>query len=525
MMDKESRQIKKEIRKSENSIILTVLKISLILIAIGVQIFIFYTFIATTHHVYNSSVIIYNVFRFIGILYLIYRHDTSAYKMAWMLFIFFAPSFGLCVYFLWGNNRIRRRKQLEIIEIENKTNYLFEDSFEIENEIKEKDFLVYNQLKYIKNITSYPATYNQGIKYYNLGDKLFEDLKKDILNATKYIFMEYYIISSGKLTSEIFSILKEKAKAGIEVIIIYDSLGCLGKFDKKTKIDLENSGIKTYSFNPPSVLINSYINNRMHRKIMVIDGEIAYTGGINLADEYANIKELYGHWKDSGIRVVGNSAWNFTLMFLRDLKFLDKKINIDFEKYKIKTNIKKESGFIVSFSDGPNNRKNPVESVYMQTIQTSKEYVYITTPYFAISESMLASILNTARSGVDVRIILPHIPDKKIVQMSTRSYYEVLLIAGVKVYEYKPGFIHSKSIVSDDKLAIIGTSNMDFRSMNLNYECISMIYETGSEIEVKKDFLDMIENSCIEIEFKNWIKRPMYKKLVESILTAFLAMF
>ena len=216
-------------------------------------------------------------------------------------------------------------------------------------------------------------------------------------------------------------------------------------------------------------------------------------------------------------------------MFLRDLDFITKKGKIDYDKYKNISiqNIEedKQNGIVVALSDGPNNRKNPIETIYMQIINTASNYVYITTPYFAISEPMLTSLLNASRSGVDVRVILPHIPDKKVVQMATRSYYEVLLSAGIKVYEYKPGFIHSKTFVSDDKIAVVGSANMDYRSMNLDYECISMIYKTGTEMDVKQDFINMISNCCIEVELKDWIKRPFFKKVFESILTAFSTMF
>ena len=271
------------------------------------------------------------------------------------------------------------------------------------------------------------------------------------------------------------------------------------------------------------------MNNRDHRKIVVIDGKISYTGGFNLADEYANIKEKYGHWKDAGIRFKGEISWSFALLFLRDLKLINKKLKIDFDHYKKISLEQREEykcrGVCVAIADGPNNRKNPIESVYMQILNTATDYVYITTPYFAISEQMLASLLNAARSGVDVRIILPHIPDKRIVQMSTRSYYEVLLSAGIKVYEYKPGFIHSKTFVSDDKIGVVGTANMDYRSMNLNYEDISYLYDTGVELDIKKDFENMIENSCIEITLQQWLKRPWIQKIVEALFTSFSTMF
>lgn len=529
-MDKESRKIKRHVRKSENLIFRTIFKALFVIAALALQIIVFLTLMGATGTVYSSKFFIYNAIRIGAVVYILYKHDSAVYKLSWILFIMFMPVLGICVFILWGNSKLRRQKQVDIKEIENDTNYLMDNSFKIDEEIKNKDKHVYNMLRYIQNITSYSVCENISSKYYDLGDKVFVDLRKDLMEAKHYIFMEFYIIDKGEIAQETFRILKQKAKEGLDVKIIYDSYGCIGKFTKKMREDLIEAGVEVYTFNPLTIFLNTYFNNRMHRKIVAIDGKVSYTGGFNLADEYANIKEKFGHWKDAGIRFEGDISWNFSLMFLRDLRLIDKDVNIDFDKYKkisleqkIETNISK--GVAVALSDGPNNRKNPVEAVYMKIIDTATDYVYITTPYFAISEEMLSSLLNSARGGVDVRIILPHIPDKKIVQMSTRSYYEVLLSAGIKVYEYKPGFIHSKTFVSDDKIGVVGSANMDYRSMNLNYECISLIYDTGTEKDIKNDFINMIENSCIEVKLKDWIKRPFYKKIVESLLTTFSTMF
>ncbi len=529
-MDKQSRKLIRKVRKAENLILRILFKTIVVVIALTLQIFVFWTVFRATNLIYNTKYYIYNIVRIVAIIYLISRHDSSMYKIPWMLFIMFMPVLGICVFLLFGNSRIRRRKEFEIKEIENNTNYLFEDSYDIDKMLKENDKLTYNMFHYIKHITSYPSCKNVDCKYYNLGEKLFNDLKEDLKKAQNYIFMEFYIIDEGKLSQEIFDILKQKAKEGVEVKIIYDSFGCLRKFKKKIRDELKEYGIEVYSFNPISVLLNSYLNNRLHRKVISIDGNISYTGGINLADEYANIKELYGHWKDVGVRFVGEISWNFTLIFLRDLNFISKKQKINYDKYKEISNSfinkeKKAKGVAIAIPDGPNNRKNPTETIYMQTLNIAKDYVYITSPYFAISEPMLASLLNSARSGVDVRIILPHIPDKKLVQMVTRSYYEVLLAAGIKVYEYAPGFIHSKTFVSDDKVAIIGSANMDYRSMSLNYECSCITYNTGIEEKVREDFITMIEETCIEVQYKDWIKRNWCVKLIEAILKTFSTMF
>ncbi|MNP14808.1 Cardiolipin synthase [compost metagenome] len=257
-----------------------------------------------------------------------------------------------------------------------------------------------------------------------------------------------------------------------------------------------------------------------------------------MADEYANIISKYGHWKDVGTKVVGTPAWSYCVMFLRTLQGILGD-GIDYLWYKNirddilndKNNepkfaldkIGEQEGYILGFADGPDNRKSPTESTYIQTINYAKEYVYITTPYFVIGETILAALLNSARSGVDVRIILPHIPDNKIIHTVTRSFYEVLLEAGVKVYEYEPGFIHAKTFVSDDEIAIIGTANLDFRSLHLNFECGTLIYKTGVEDKLKKDFLNTVED-CVQIDLAQWKKRSIFKKMTEAVLSAFAPM-
>ena len=290
--------------------------------------------------------------------------------------------------------------------------------------------------------------------------------------------------------------------------------------------EFKEYGIEYYKFNPFSPIINGYINYRDHKKIVVIDGIYSYTGGVNIADEYVNLIEKFGHWKDVGIKIVGKCTWSLSVIFLRNLEQITKK-NIDYvwyksisDEYNLKLKKQNNTGYLLALSDGPDNRKNPIENTYIQIINYAKKYIYMTTPYFVISEQLLTAMLNSARSGVDVRVIVPHIPDKKIVYTATRSYYEVLLEAGIKVYEYKPGFIHSKTFVADDNTAIVGTANLDFRSMHLNYENIVWSYKTGVEEELKLDFNEML-NECIEIKLEDWKARSFVKKIGEALISAF----
>ena len=286
---------------------------------------------------------------------------------------------------------------------------------------------------------------------------------------------------------------------------------------------MEENGIEVYKFNPFSPILNGYINYRDHKKIVVIDGKNGYTGGVNIADEYVNLVSKFGHWKDVGLKITGEAVWNLTIIFLRTLESIEKN-NIDYNWYKTEyKNLEKASGYVLPLADGPENRKAPIENTYIQTINYAKDYVYMTTPYFIISEPLLTAMLNSARGGVDVRVVVPHIPDKKLVYLATRSYYEVLLEAGIKVYEYKPGFIHSKTLVSDDNTSIVGTANLDFRSMHLNFENIVWTYQTGEEEKIKQDFESMLSN-CTEVKLDEWKLRSPLIKIAEAVIAAFAPM-
>ena len=277
-----------------------------------------------------------------------------------------------------------------------------------------------------------------------------------------------------------------------------DGWGSLLRYPKHLLDELETLGATVKKYNPLRFGINTYINYRDHRKIVVIDGTVAYTGGINIADEYTNEQIRFGHWKDNGIRVTGKVVESYIVAFLKNFEiatnttpdykwFIENKVQCSKEKEKC--------GYTMFYTDGPDNRKNPAENVYIQMLNSAREYVYIYTPYFVASPELLTAILNASYSGIDVRIITPHKPDKWYVHLTTRSYYEVLLEAGVKVYEYLPGFLHAKTFISDDETAIVGSINLDYRSLNLNYECGMWMYRTGTELDIKQDFVNTINKS------------------------------
>ena len=499
-IDKDIKKIPKS-KRGEKNIFVTIFKIT------------------TARGVYVYARLIFDVIKIVAILYLLYHHDSAAYKISWILFILFFPVVGLVAYILWGNSKLKKKRALEIKKVRTDTEDLLKNSEDLAIKIKSEDAYKYNMVNYATKISGYPLYENEGVEYFEIGEKFFDSLKKDLQKAEKYILLEFFIISKGRLWNEIFEILKVKSKNGVKVEIIVDSLGSLFKLPKNFTKDLENENIEVNYFNPFTLILNGYINYRDHRKIVVIDGKIAYTGGVNLADEYANIIERYGHWKDGGVKIIGSATWSYALMYLRNKEQITKR-QVDYMWYKPLTSKSKKEGYVLPFADGPDNRKNPIENMYIQMVNYAKSYVYITTPYLILSENLLTALLNSARSGVSVKIVTPHIPDKKMVQIATRSYYEVLLEAGVEIFEYKPGFIHSKTMVSDDDTAIIGTANLDFRSLHLNFECVNFMYKTGEEISVKEDF-ERMTKKCIKIDLTSWKNRPTIQKFKEAFIAAF----
>ena len=299
--------------------------------------------------------------------------------------------------------------------------------------------------------------------------------------------------------------LAERAKAGVHVRLIYDDMGCIDEFPRQFYKELQEKGIHVACFNPFRPFLSVIMNNRDHRKIVVIDGKVAYTGGLNIADEYINRITRFGHWKDAGVKVTGDAAWSFTTMFLEMWSFITKGTE-DFNRYKCLANenavlIQQEKGFVQPYGDCPLDKRYLCEAVYLNLINHAKDYVYIFTPYLILGSEIATALINAARSGVDVRIVTPAIPDKKMVFLLTQSNYENLIRGGVKIYQYTPGFIHSKCFVVDDKYASVGTTNLDFRALYLHFECGTLLYKTKSVLDVRNDALRTFELSrCISLE-------------------------
>ena len=332
--------------------------------------------------------------------------------------------------------------------------------------------------------------------------------------------MEYFIIDEGVMWNSILEILEEKAKEGVDVRVIYDDMGCIRTLPKKYYKILESKGIKAIAFNKFVPLLSVVMNNRDHRKITVIDGEVGFIGGINLADEYINEKVRFGHWKDASMVMEGQAVWNLTVMFLQLWNFNKEKAE-DYEKFRAiksyETNIESD-GYVQPYGDSPLDGETVGEYVYLNIINKARDYVYINTPYLIIDNELVTALTLAAKSGVDVRIVTPHIEDKWYVHMVTRAYYTQLIECGVKIYEYVPGFIHSKTFVCDDEIGVVGTINMDYRSLYLHFECGVWLYKTKSVFEIKEDFLKTLEvcenitlDQCKNIKWSNRVLRAILR--------------
>lgn len=454
----------------------------------------------------------------ITVIYILNRRGNPDHKIAWIIFILVFPVFGISVFLLWGGGRVlpHLRRKMEKCEA-HYLPYIKEDS-KIRDRLRYYDMFHSRQADYLSGESGYPLYGNTETEYLSPGEKIFEKMLRELEKAEKYIFMEFFILAEGYMWDEIHKILVGKVKEGIEVRIIFDDFGSIKRQHKNFISNLRDEGIAVSVFNPIKPSMNIFMNNRSHRKIVVIDGKTAFTGGFNIGDEYINRMARFGHWYDSGIMLKGEAVRSFLAMFCCMWEFTTKQeldINSYFSEYQAS-----DSGFVLPYCDDPLNDKNPAEGIYMQILNTAQKYVYITSPYLIIDNTMTSILRMAAKSGIDVRIVTPHIPDKWYVHPVTQYNYLELLEAGVRIYEYTPGFIHSKLFVSDDKIATVGTVNMDYRSFVFHFECGAWICDNDTVLDIKAQFEDIISKSQ-EIRIDEWRKRPLAMRLKQAILHIF----
>ena len=452
------------------------------------------------------------------VLYLVRKDENSAYKIGWIVLIGLLPLLGGALYLAFGNKAPAKylRERMQKVEQAHQT-----ELAQPEGQTDALDISSRNLSRYVAKFGPYPAWKDTAAHYFSCGEEMYPQLLADLDKAEKFIFLEFFILRSGKMWDGVEQILRRKAAQGVDVRLIYDDFGSLLGLPSDFVIRMEKAHIRCIPFNPVVPLVSVVMNHRDHRKIVVIDGKVAFTGGINLADEYINAIEKHGHWKDAAIMLKGKAAWSFTLIFLQTWEICthtdeDYEIFYPWKEQECPVTAK---GFVQPYADSPMDEENVGEHVYLHILNNAKKYVYINTPYLIVDDSMLSALRLAAKSGVDIRIITPHRWDKWWVHMTTRSYYRELIKSGVKIYEYTNGFIHSKTFVSDDRTATVGTTNLDFRSLYLHYECGALLYEAKAVMEVKEDFLQTLE-ICQQVTEKD-CKTNIVVHLLQDILRLF----
>ena len=443
-----------------------------------------------------------------------------SYKLTWFILLLFAPVVGIILWFLWGGAAQKRHLPQQAQRVPDEP-----------ESVRTRGELALDKLTRQLPAWSRTANYlsrrgfglyqNTKVTYLSEGALLLRELIDRAAKAERFIFLEYFILAEGRLWDELETILCARARAGVEVKIIFDDFGNIKRFHGETIDRLREAGVEVFIFNPVHEYVNKlYFNYRDHRKIACIDGDTAYTGGANIADEYANIVERYGYWKDSGVRLEGEGAWGLTLQFIQMCVNIGGVMHNEHDYYRPHTPVKSE-GFCQPFADGPqNNPDNPAEDAFLQMISTARRFLYITTPYFIPDESLMRALCIAGDGGVDVRLMLPGKPDHWYADCVAASYFGELIAHGVKVYRYTPGMLHAKSVMVDREAAFVGSVNMDYRSFELHYECGVMIYGAPM-IESLLEDMDAIVDQSHPVTAEEWQRRSILRRALEPILRLF----
>lgn len=483
-----------------------------------------------------------NVFlQLVFIILIVNNKESSSVQLTWLILTAVVPFYSIPMFFFIKNDIGHRKLKKSTIEYINKSKDKVSQDPDLLNEVKENHPKLYNLASYINKTGCYPIYNNNGAKYYPLGDDMFPDMLKAIEGAKKYIFLEYFIIDEGIMWGSILKLLADKVKEGVEVRVLYDGMCEFSLLPHSYPDELRKIGIETRIFSKILPFVSTSYNFRDHRKLLIIDGSIVFTGGINLADEYINKIERFGHWKDAGIRLTGEAVKSCILMFLQNWylsvntkerrvmeknllmkQISDERFVCECKKYLEAEEGEKhsEEGYVIPYGDNPLDNEKVGEIVYLDIINRAEKYVYLMTPYLIIDEALQTALMNAAKKGVDVRILTPHRPDKKIVFANTRSHYQELMEAGVSIFEYEPGFLHSKVFVSDDKRSVVGSINLDYRSLYHNFE--NAVYVESEEFskEVRKDFDETLLKS-INIDSVFLKEDSVFNKLTGALVKPF----
>lgn len=455
-------------------------------------------FILVFYLAYNLSInyaivhTILAILSFLLLLYVVNRNDNPYYRLAWAIVILTIPPFGAVLYVIFGGKKVPKGLRERLSEVYDRDE--FNQDHDIVQQLEECNSDWTRLVKYIEHSSHFPIYRNTRSEYLESGERKFARMKEEMRKAEKFIFLEYFIIKDGVMWQEILEILTEKVKEGVDVRLLYDDWGTA--LFQGLKRQCDQAGIKTQVFNPLVPKLAIQMNNRDHRKIVVVDGRIGIVGGLNLADEYINIGSKFGHWKDTAVLIEGEAVHSLTMMFLQFFNYYAGQEE-DASDFKYTFGDLKADNYVMPFADAPTDDYDIGADAHLSMINNAKKYVYIQTPYLIVGYETIEALTLAAESGVDVRIIVPYIPDKKIVNQVTKSNYAELINCGVKIYEYKPGFVHSKTLVADDEACIVGTTNMDFRSYYLHFE--TSILFLGGQI-IKDAYQDVMDTIAVSVE-------------------------
>ena len=447
------------------------------------------------------------------VLFIIIKRDETAYKILWLLVILTVPVAGALLYLLFGNRRTARplRKRLRRVQEAGQPAPLPCGGTPFEGEKRMEQ-----TVRWLEHKTGYPLMRAEDVRYYPLGDAMYPDMLTDLRAAKKTIYLEYFIIEPGEMWQSIVDILAQKVREGLDVRVMYDDLGSISTFNFSNALALEKLGIRCATFNP-LLALKGTANYRDHRKMLIVDDAVAYSGGVNLADRYINREHPYGHWKDTGFRLTGAPVRSFTHMFLTfwNAFSLQKEEPMPMPPAAAAAEPAAQDGWVLSYYDSPLNSEATSNRLYIDLLSQATDF----TPYLMLGDDLLDAMLAAAQRGVDVRIIMPGIPDKKLIFRMSRSFYQVLLTGGVKIYEYTPGFVHAKSLVCDDRAATVGTVNLDYRSLFLHFENNSLFYRGSIVARVKEDFL-ATQSQCRAVEACD-MKRYSRRWIIDGVLRIF----
>ena len=457
------------------------------------------------------------LFTLAGVIYLFNSGMDSSAKLTWMFIISIVPITGVALLAFTQTNIGHRKVREHMNEMLSLTADALEQPEGVLEKLAVDPSGTDDLTKYLNRSGCFPVYDRTEVTYFPLGEDMFAAMMKELEKAEKFIFLEYFIIDEGYMWGSILKLLIEKAKQGVDVRVMYDGMLEVSTLPADYCKRLQEHGIQAKAFAPIRPVVSSHYNYRDHRKILVIDGNVAFNGGINLADEYINRIERFGHWKDVGVMLKGDAVTSFTLMFLQMWNVFEKEPSITPWLTAPDELPSRPSGFVIPYGDCPLDDDKVGEAVYMDILNRAVDYVHIMTPYLILDGELETALKYAAERGVDVKLILPGIPDKKVAYALAKAQYRSLIRAGVKIYEYTPGFVHAKVVVSDDKKAVVGTINLDYRSLYHHFECATYMYRTGCISDIEKDFQDTLAR-CREVTQTTIRNEKFFYKAAGSLL-------